>query len=86
MTQPLHGPNVRRVVIPILEKHNRSWTDVYSYSRKAPVVACRHEVFRELKKELQWSASRIARLCNKDHTTVIYALRKHQAERENEQC
>jgi chromosomal replication initiator protein len=76
MTRILHGPNVRRVVFPILEKHKLSWDDVYSYTRKAPVVACRHEVFRELKKELQWSASRIARLCNKDHTTVIYALRK----------
>jgi chromosomal replication initiation ATPase DnaA len=75
----IYGPNVRRVVVPILERHKMPWEAISSCTRKAPVVACRHEVFRELKRELNWSASRIARLCNRDHTTVIYALRKHES-------
>lgn len=74
----IYGPNVRRVVVPILQKHKLPWDAISSGTRKAPVVACRHEVFRELKKELHWSASRIARLCNRDHTTVIYALKKNE--------
>lgn len=72
------GPNVRRVVLPILEKHKLPWELVTSRRRKAPIVACRHEIFAELKRELRWSASRIARLCGRDHTTVIYALRKYR--------
>lgn len=74
------GPNARRVVLPLLEKHKVDWDLILSRSRKHPVVACRHEIFIELKKELRWSASRIGKLCGKDHTTVLHALKKRAIE------
>jgi chromosomal replication initiation ATPase DnaA len=76
----IHGPNVRRVIMPLLEKHQQPWAHIISRSRRAPIVKCRHEIFIELKKELQWSAARIGKLCGKDHTTVLHALKKRAGE------
>lgn len=72
------GPKARSVVVPLLNKHQIDWETVLSRSRKNHIVMCRHEIFMALKRELRWSGSRIAKFCNKDHTTVGYVFRKNR--------
>lgn len=71
-------PQARQIVIEVLEKHNQTWQTVYGATRFKPVVDCRHELFYRLHSELGWSFAAIGRFTNKDHTTVLHAMKKYE--------
>lgn len=57
----------------VCTEHHVTADELLGRSRLPHVVAARHEVWRRLQ-DLGWSSSAIARLCDRDPTTVTYAL------------
>jgi hypothetical protein len=54
--------------------------DVESERRNVPSVRARQCAMWQIKQELSWSLPRIARCFGqRDHTTALYAVRRHQA-------
>lgn len=65
----------RRVLEPILRAHELTWDDIIRDDRHRPLVMARREIYFALR-ELGWSLPSIAQLCERDHTSVLYAIRK----------
>jgi hypothetical protein len=61
----------------VAAKHHVSRMDMESPRRDKEVVAARQEVFYRLKNETLMSLPAIGRKFKRDHTTVIYGIRKH---------
>lgn len=68
------------MVLPVLEDHDVMWADVVRVSRLAKLVNARRDVYRELF-EMGMSFSQIGRVCQRDHTTIMYHLEKLPLER-----
>lgn len=69
-----------RLLAQISAAHGFTPNDVKSARREARLVRCRHEVIWRLKDETLWSLPQIGRfLGNRDHTSVLHGIRKHQA-------
>lgn len=69
----------RHIVDEVCAKHNMSFEQLCGDSRKAPIIAARHEAFYRLSVELGMSLPKIGRrLGGKDHSTVLHGIRKHK--------
>jgi len=69
----------RRILMEVADKHNMPITAFRSPSRKLPFVNLRHEACYRLSVELNFSLMQIGRLMgNRDHTTVLNAIRRHK--------
>lgn len=69
-----------RLLAQVAYAHGYSPIDVKSYRREQPLVACRHEVCWQLKTQTTWSLPQIGKfLGGRDHTSVLFGIRKHQA-------
>jgi hypothetical protein len=69
----------RKILMEVAEKHNMPVAAFRSPSRKVPFVNLRHEACYRLSTELGFSLSQIGRLMgNRDHTTVMNAIRRHK--------
>lgn len=66
--------NARSIVEPILVKHDVEWNEVISGARQQKLVKIRQEVMVALRKA-GWTLPVIGRFMNRDHTTVLHALR-----------
>jgi len=72
-------PNWRRIVLEVCEKHGLRLNDVISERRAVPLVKARQEAMYRLHQETTMSLPAIGRrLGNRDHTTVLYGIRRHQ--------
>ncbi len=61
----------------IIKKHGARWPEVAGRSIQPPDVAARHEIMHLIKRRYPaWSAAMIGRLFDRDHATVLEALRK----------
>jgi hypothetical protein len=71
-------PNVRgarKVVAPILLRRNLVWADIIRDNRHKEFVLARREIYYALR-ELGWSYPAIGDFCQRDHTSVLYAVQK----------
>lgn len=68
--------SAKLLILPILEKHGKKWTEVMCRSRKRDLVAIRYEIWRMLVNDTQISIAEIARKSGVDHTTVLHGLGK----------
>jgi chromosomal replication initiator protein len=53
--------------------------EIRGEQRKDKIVRARHHAIWEISKCTPWSLVRIGKLFRKDHTTIINAIRRHQA-------
>jgi len=69
----------RKILMEVADKHNMPVAAFRSPSRKMPFVNLRHEACYRLSTELGFSLMQIGRLMgNRDHTTVLNAIRRHK--------
>lgn len=69
----------RKILMEVAEKHGMPLTAFRSKSRTMPFINLRHEACYRLSTELGFSLMQIGRLMgNRDHTTVLNAIRRHK--------
>lgn len=74
-----NDPRSSRIVIEVAIKHGFTGPEITSSRRFVPLVAARHEAMWRLSKETSMSLPAIGRkLGGKDHTTVLYGIRRHE--------
>lgn len=70
----------RRILSQVAADYGYTDHDVKSARREKFLCMCRQEVCWRLKSELPWSLPHIGRfLGGRDHTSILHAVRKHQA-------
>ena len=74
----LPGPNTRTMLLPIMKKHCVFWSEVMSDQRQKIYTDARQEMYIRLRVE-GWSYTRIARLFNRDHTTILSGVRSWES-------
>ena len=72
---PIADPQLKADLVAILRKHDATWALVVNHSRLISTHAVRREIYGYLYKR-GWSMAKIGRFCNRDHTSVMHALRK----------
>jgi hypothetical protein len=65
----------RKVIEPILAARGLTWDDIVRDDRRRPLVLARREVYFALRC-IGWSYPSIAQLCERDHSSVLYAVRE----------
>ena len=69
----------RKILMEVAEKHKMPVAAFRSKSRTVPFINLRHEACYRLSMELHFSLMQIGRLMgNRDHTTVLNAIRRHK--------
>ena len=69
----------RKILMEVAEKHKMPVGAFRSKSRTMPFINLRHEACYRLSTELGFSLMQIGRLMgNRDHTTVLNAIRRHK--------
>jgi hypothetical protein len=69
----------RKILMEVAEKHKMPVGAFRSKSRTMPFINLRHEACYRLSMELHFSLMQIGRLMgNRDHTTVLNAIRRHK--------
>lgn len=69
----------RKILMEVAEKHKMAVASFRSKSRTMPFINLRHEACYRLSTELGFSLMQIGRLMgNRDHTTVLNAIRRHK--------
>lgn len=69
---------MRQIVIEVATKHGFTVNEMVSHRRARPLVIARHEAMWRCFKETPCSLPQIGRLFDRDHTTVLHAIRKHE--------
>lgn len=77
----LRRPAAKFLLRLIVLKHKISAETILGPSRKKDVVIARSEAMCLIYQHTQWSLPQVGRFMNRDHTTVLYALRKGGVER-----
>lgn len=72
---------LRPILFKACRDHAVNAADVLGTSRRPSLVRVRQQVMAQLRRETAHSLSWIGRLFDRDHTTVLYAVRKIEAER-----
>lgn len=73
-------PHWRVILEEVAEHHGFNVKELLSRRRMVALVAARHEAMWRMRQETSMSLPEIAmRLGNRDHTTVLWGLRKHLA-------
>lgn len=73
-------PTGQKIIAEVCEEFKVSQIDLLSKRRTADLVAPRFKVAYRLKTETLMSLAGIGRLLNRDHTSIIHALRRYQSE------
>jgi len=74
--------NGERILIETAAKHKISIKDLRSSAKYSKIVNARWECMYRLKVELNLPLTAIARFMNRDHTSVLHALRKYEKTRQ----
>lgn len=61
--------------------HGVTREQIVSHARPVHITRARQVVMARLHEELCWSLTRVGRYVDKDHTTVLHAVKKYRAER-----
>lgn len=69
----------RDIVRQVAEKHKMPTAWIFDRGRRHELVLARQEVMFRLSKETPLSLTKIGEALGRDHTTVIHAIRVHQA-------
>ena len=77
--EPLpYVPNLRAaraIVAPVLKRLDMTWEEIVRDDRHRPYVLARREVYHALR-QAGWSYPSIGQLCERDHSSILYAVRK----------
>ena len=77
---PATVPVWRRVLIEVARKHGLAVADLTGPRRARKIVAARQEAYYRMRTETMLSLLQIGqRLGGKDHTTVLYGIRRYEA-------
>lgn len=63
---------------PVLKKFNLTWEDVFKHDRSPLPMAARQEICYHIRERLRWSYPKIGRLFNRDHASILLAVRKYK--------
>ena len=66
----------REIIYNVATKHHLMIEDLTGHSRRSHIVKARHTAMYEIRKQCELSLGSIGDLFNKDHTTVLHAIRK----------
>lgn len=73
------APTWKAIAKEVADKHGVRVADILSPRRDAPTVRARHEAMWRCRNETTYSLPQIGKfLGNRDHTTVLHGIRKHQ--------
>jgi len=72
---PIADPQLKDDLTAVLIRHEATWALVVNHSRLQPTHAVRREIYGYLYRR-GWSLSKIGRFCNRDHTSILHALRR----------
>jgi chromosomal replication initiation ATPase DnaA len=66
----------QRIIFDVAEKHQVPVVDMLSSRRDKIYADAREEAYRRLRNELGYSYPKIARIFNRDHSTVVHACNR----------
>lgn len=69
---------VRTILQEVAAKHGFTYSELTSDRRSRKIAYARQEVMWRASKETRASLPMIASILNRDHTTVLYGIRKHE--------
>lgn len=75
---PERVPEWKRIILQVCNKHGITYTEIISPRREVRLVRARHEAMWRLKQETAMSFPSIGRRFNRDHTTVLHAVRVYE--------
>lgn len=70
----------RSIQLEYCERYGITLTDMLGPCRAKRFAVPRQEAMAEVRKRLGWSYPRIGKLFGKDHSTILWACRKHGIE------
>lgn len=73
------GPTAKAALQRAAEQYEITVDEMLAYGRKQECVLARRQVMVDLR-EQGWTTTRIARVFNFDHTSVVYNLKKAKEE------
>ncbi len=73
--------SVKQIIEQVATRYRVSFEQVVGRSHARQVTAARHEVFWRLHHELGMSFSAIGRKLDRDHSTILHGVAKHQDKR-----
>jgi hypothetical protein len=69
----------QQIVAEVADKYDYTPADIKGDGMERRLVAARYETFWRLRTETTMSSPMIGAKLNRDHSTVLYGVRKHQA-------
>lgn len=75
---PERVPEWKRIILQVCNRHGITYTEIISPRREVRLVRARHEAMWRLKNETAMSFPAIGRRFDRDHTTVLHAVRVHE--------
>lgn len=63
---------------PVLKKFNLTWEDVFKHDRSPLPMAARQEICARIRAYMKWSYPKIGKLFNRDHASILYAVRRYK--------
>lgn len=71
---------VQVIVAEVAEAYGCTSAEVFGRSRNRAISAARHAAYYEVKTQRPWlSLPQVGRIFGRDHTTILYGIRKHAA-------
>ncbi len=71
-------PSFSAIVAEVCAKHGVSWRELVSQRRAKPLVRARHEAYWRCIAETRASYPQVARLFDRDHTTIMHGVNAHR--------
>ena len=78
-TIPKGPERARAIIAEVTARRSVPVSHLFSTLRDRKVSHTRHEIWFRLRQECAWSYPRIAKFFDKDHTTILYGVRGHEA-------
>lgn len=76
------GPG-NTIIKEICGEHGISLGQFFGYCRPHPIVVARQKAYARMYSELGYTYSMIGRICNRDHSTILYGIRAHKKRTSN---
>lgn len=76
---PTPAATSAEIIKEVCLKHGVKVTEIVSPIRSKHIIPARHEAMYRVREERHLSWAQLARLFNRDHTSVIHGWRKHKA-------
>ena len=75
LAEGLRGIKTRSLVIPVLKKYGIDWKTIVGHRRFQHMTMPRFEIYTVLR-DNGYSSAKIGRICNRDHTSILYGVKK----------